>query len=70
MTVEQVKQQVAALSHEEQRELEAFLFQLRKRRDPQYLQELESRITEASRAHWLTPDEFVRRVEPGVTVRS
>jgi hypothetical protein len=62
MTVEQVKREAAALSFEEQGELAAYLVQLRNRRDPEYLPELQRRIEDTERSHWLTPDDLEKRL--------
>ena len=54
--------EVATLSFEEQGELAAYLVQLRNRRDPEYLPEIQRRIEDAGRGQWLSPDEFEKRV--------
>ena len=63
MTVEQVKREAATFSFEEQGELAAYLIQLRNRRDPEYLPELQRRIEDTGRSHWLTPDQFEKRLD-------
>ena len=62
MTVEQVKREAATLSFVEQGELAAYLVQLRNRQDPEYLPEMHRRIQDTNRKHWLTPDEFEKRL--------
>ena len=62
MRIEQVKREVATLSFEEQGELAAYLVQLRNRRDPEYLPEIRRRIENTGPSHWLTPDEFEKRL--------
>ena len=63
MTIEQVKKEAAALSFEEQGELAAYLVHLRNREDPDYLPELQRRIKDTNRSHWLTPEEFEQRLD-------
>jgi hypothetical protein len=63
MTVEQVKKEAEALTFEEQGELAAYLVQLRNRRDPEYMREIQSRIEDPDRSHWLTPEEFEKRLD-------
>jgi hypothetical protein len=63
MTVEQVKREVATLSFKEQGELAAYLVHLRSRQDPEYLPGIRRRIQDSNRKHWLTPDEFEKRLD-------
>jgi hypothetical protein len=62
MSVEQIKTTLAALSASEQREVSAFLFQLRHAADPDYHERVESRLADKNPSHWLTPEEFERRL--------
>jgi len=57
-----LKRELAALSTTEQAEVAAFLFQLRRRQDPDYQTTLRRRIDDKDPSHWLTPDEFERRL--------
>ena len=63
MTVEQVKQELASLSFDEQGQLTAYLVQLRNRHDPEYVQEIQRRIGDTDRGHWLTPNEFEKHLD-------
>lgn len=63
MSVEQIKTSLAALSPKEQREVSAFLFQLRHASDPDYRQRVETRLSDKQPSHWLTPEEFERRLD-------
>ena len=62
MSVEQLKQQLVALSPAEQQEVTAFLFHLRHAADPDYQEAVQRRLADADRSHWLTPDEFEKRL--------
>jgi len=57
-----LKRELAALSTTEQAEVAAFLFQLRRRQDTDYQATLRRRIDDKDPSHWLTPDEFERRL--------
>ena len=63
MTIEELKKEAESLSFEQQGELAAYVVQLRNRRDPEYMAEMQSRIEDADRGHWLTPDQFERRLD-------
>ncbi len=63
MSVDELKQQAAALSHEKQGELAAFLISLRNSRDPAYRAATQDRMNENDRARWLTPEEFEERLD-------
>lgn len=63
MTVEQIKREASALTFEDQGKVAAYLIQLRNRRDATYLPRLQQKIEDADRSHWLTPDEFEKRLD-------
>ena len=63
MSVEQIKTSLASLSASEQREVSAFLFQLRHAGDPDYRERVEARLSDKNPSHWLTPEEFERRLD-------
>lgn len=63
MSVEQIKRQITVLSAAEQDEVTAFLFHLRHRADPEYLQTVDARMSDQDRSHWLTPEEFERQLD-------
>lgn len=63
MKIEELKKEAETLSFEQQGELAAYVVQLRNRRDPDYMAEMQRRIEDADRSHWLTPDEFERRLD-------
>lgn len=62
MNVEEIKQRIVSLSGDEQNELSAFLFHLRHRGDPADIQKAEERLADRDPSHWLTIDEFERRL--------
>lgn len=63
MSVEQIKSSLACLSPAEQGEVSAFLFHLRHVSDPAYQSRVESRLTDTDPTHWLSPEEFERRLD-------
>jgi hypothetical protein len=63
MTVEQIKSSIASLSPAQQSEVSAFLFHLRHTADPEYQNQIDSRFSDSNPAHWLTPEEFERRLD-------
>jgi hypothetical protein len=63
MSVEELKKTVAMLSPQEQKELTAFLFHLRHRGDTTYQETLTARMGDKDPSHWLTPEEFEKRLE-------
>jgi hypothetical protein len=62
MTIEQIKKETESLSFSQQGELAAFLVQLRNRQNPDYMIEMQGRIEDTDSAHWLSPDEFEKRI--------
>lgn len=63
MSVEELKKTVATLSLGEQNELTAFLFHLRHRGDVAYQATLNARMDDKDQSHWLTPEEFEKRLD-------
>jgi len=63
MSVEELKKTVATLSPAEQNELTAFLFHLRHRGDVAYQAKLKARVDDKEPSHWLTPEEFEKRLD-------
>jgi hypothetical protein len=63
VSVEEIKQRIVALSSDEQTELSAFLFHLRRRSDPEYRQIVEARLADRDPSHWLTIEEFEGRLD-------
>ena len=66
MSVREIKDQLAALSRKEQDEVVAFLFHLRHAEDTDYQGTLTQRLADKEPAHWLTPDQFERELEPNL----
>lgn len=63
MSFEQLKREVASLSSQQQAELISYTLQLRYANDAQYRREVTDRLNDGDKAHWLTPDEFERRLD-------
>ena len=63
MSDEELKRTVATLSPGEQNELTAFLFHLRHRGDVEYQAKLKARVDDKDPPHWLTPEEFEKRLD-------
>jgi len=57
-----LKRELAALSTTEQAEVAAFLFKLRRKDDAEYQATIRRRLDDKDPSHWLTPDEFERRL--------
>ena len=63
MSVKDLKKELVALSASEQAEVAAFLFHLRHATDADYQATVEGRLNDKDSSHWLTPDEFERRLD-------
>jgi hypothetical protein len=63
MSVEELKKALTSLSTAEQNEVSAFLFHLRRRADAVYQATLTERMSDKDPSHWLTPEEFERRLD-------
>ena len=63
MSVEDLKRALTALSAAEQNEVSGFLFHLRHRTDPVYQEAVERRLADKDPSHWLTPEEFEKRLD-------
>jgi hypothetical protein len=63
MSVKELMKELAALSAKEQEELAAFLFHLRHKSDPEYQATVRRRMDDKDPSHWLTPEEFEKRLD-------
>lgn len=63
MSFEQLKREVALLDEREQAELISYTLQLRHAYDANYHREVADRLNDQDKSHWLTPDEFERRLD-------
>ena len=63
MSVQEIKDQIAALPHDAQSEVLAFLFHLRQAGDLDYQGGIAKRLDDKTKAHWLSPDEFERELD-------
>lgn len=61
MSIQEIKEEVAALSATERRQLAAFLMTLRHRDLADYRERLSSKIDDDDPAHWLTLEQLVQR---------
>jgi hypothetical protein len=62
MSLDQLKREVASLSDQKQAELISYTLHLRYAGDPDYRREVTDRLNDSDRSHWLTPEEFERRL--------
>ena len=62
MSFEQIKREVALLDQQQQTELISYTLQLRYAQDDDYRREVTDRLNDTEKSHWLTPDEFERRL--------
>jgi len=62
VSFEQIKRAVALLDEQQQAELISYTLQLRYAHDIGYHREVTDRLNDANKSHWLTPDEFERRL--------
>jgi hypothetical protein len=63
VSVQEIKQKLATLHRQEQDEVIAFLFHLRHTHEGDYRSSVARRLADAESAHWLSPDEFERRLD-------
>ena len=63
MTIEQLMQESESLSYQDKGKLVAYLLAMRNREDPEYLAEIQGRIEDRDPNHWLTPEEFSKRLD-------
>ena len=63
MSVKDLKKELVALNAAERAEVAAFLFHLRHATDADYQAAVEQRLNDKDPSHWLTPDEFERRLD-------
>jgi len=63
MSVEEIKKSLAALSPAQQGEVAAFLFHLRHATDSEYQERVTTIVADKDREHWLTPEEFEKRLD-------
>ena len=63
MSVQDIKEQLAALPQKEQDEVVAFLFHIRHAGDADYQSHIMRRMDDRDPSHWLSPDEFERELD-------
>ena len=63
MSVHEIMEGLATLGPGEQAQVSAYLFHLRHAADEEYQARVEARLADRDPAHWLTPEEFERRLD-------
>jgi hypothetical protein len=63
MSLDQLKDQVAHLAPEAQRELMAFMVSLQTERDEQFRRRLAQKIDDSNPAHWVELDELRKKLD-------
>jgi len=63
MSVQEIKEKLAALPRNEQDEVIAYLFHLRHESDQDYQTQIARRSADRNVSHWLSPDEFERELD-------
>jgi hypothetical protein len=63
MSVQEIKEKLAALPRTEQDEVIAYLFHLRHAHDRDYESQIDRRLNDKNPSHWLSPDEFERELD-------
>lgn len=63
MSIQELKEQLVTLPRKEQDEVIAFLFHLRQEGEPDLVAAVSRRSNDKDPAHWITPDEFERRLD-------
>jgi len=63
MSLEQLKREVASLTGREQADLISYTLKLRYDNDANFRQEVTDRLNDSEKTHWLTPEEFERRLD-------
>jgi hypothetical protein len=63
MSVQEIKEKLAALPRKEQDEVIAYLFHLRHADDRDYESKIARRLDDRDLSHWLSPDQFERELD-------
>jgi SOS response regulatory protein OraA/RecX len=63
MSIQEIKEQLAALPRNEQDEVIAYLFHLRHAHDQEYASQTGRRLKDKDPSHWLSPDAFERELD-------
>jgi len=63
MSIQELKQQLVTLPRNEQDEVIAFLFHLRNGEEADYISGVARRSQDTDPSHWLSPDDFERRLD-------
>jgi hypothetical protein len=68
MSVQEIKEKLAALPRNEQDEVIAYLFHLRHAHDREYESQTGRRLKDKDPSHWLSPDAFERELDKKETL--
>lgn len=63
MSLEEIKSGIASLDPSQLDELTAFLFHVRHAKDGAYESDIKRRMDDKDPSHWLTPEEFEKRLD-------
>ncbi len=63
MSVQEIKEKLAAPPRKEQDEVVAYLFHLRHEDDADYQGNISRRLKDTDPSHWLSPDQFERALD-------
>jgi hypothetical protein len=63
VSFEQLKREVAMLDDQHQAELISYALQLRYSHDGEHRREVADRLNDGNKSHWLSPDDFERRLD-------
>jgi hypothetical protein len=62
MSTDELKRKLVELSSAERNQILAYLISLRDREDPEYMAKMARKIDDKDPSHWLTLEEFDRRL--------
>ena len=63
VSVQEIKEQLAALPQRDQDEVVAYLFHLRHAQDVEFQREIARRTADRDPSHWLSPEDFERKLD-------
>lgn len=69
MSLEALESEIAALGDAELRRLQAFIFSLRQKRDPEWRAEMARKIDDPTLGRWIALDEAERELDARRTAR-
>lgn len=63
MSVQEIKEKLAALPRNQQDEVIAYLFHLRHAAGGEHEEQIDQRLKDKNPSHWLSPDEFEKQLD-------